>query len=180
MIETKRLRLRRVRISDHAAFDSLFSDEEVMESSDDGPLDSKEVGVWMNRQIDVYEKSNGVEMLAVEMKSTSEVIGYCGLTQFRDIDGLPEVEVGYRLIRKFWGYGYATEAAGAVRDYAFSALNLPRLVALIEPVNERSIRVARKLGMSCEKEVMMEGYDHPDHLYTIDNQRTHITGRVNV
>lgn len=171
MIETERLRLRQLTISDHAAFDTLFSDEEVMKSSDDGPLDTNEVGVWMKRQIDVYEKNNGVEMLAIETKSTSEVIGYCGLTQFRDIGGLPEVEIGYRLTRKFWGYGYATKAACAVRDYAFSALNLPRLVALIEPINERSIRVARKLGMNCEKEVMMEGYDHPDHLYTMLNRQ---------
>ena len=62
-----------------------------------------------------------------------------------------------------WGYGYATEAARAVRDYAFSELNLNRLVALIEPVNQRSIRVAEKLGMRYEKDVMLEGYDYPDY-----------------
>ena len=170
MIETERLTLRRLVISDQQAFDTLFAGEEVMESSDDGPLTTKQVGVWLKHQIAVYEKNSGVELLAVEIKSTSELIGYCGLTQFRDIGGLPEVEVGYRLIRKFWGYGYASEAARAVRNYAFSELNLPRLVALIEPVNQRSVRVAKKLGMTCEKEVMMEGYDHPDHLYVMYNR----------
>lgn len=170
MIETERLVLRRLVVSDHEAFDALFADEEVMESSDNGPLNTREVGVWLNGQIESYKKNSGIEILAVEIKSTSEVIGYCGLTQFRDIDGLAEIEIGYRLIRKFWGCGYATEAASAIRDHAFSELNLSRLVALIEPVNKRSIGVAKKLGMNYEKEAMMEGYDHPDHLYTMYNR----------
>jgi len=74
-------------------------------------------------------------------KSTSEFIGYCGLTLFPDIDGTAEIEIGYRLIRKFWGYGFATEATSAVRDYAFSELKLTRLVALIEPSNTMIILI---------------------------------------
>ena len=70
LIETKRLRLRRLTISDHAEFDTLLSDEEVMESSDDGPPDPKEVDVWMKLQNDVYQKNNRAKMLTVEMKST--------------------------------------------------------------------------------------------------------------
>lgn len=170
MIETKRLMLRRLVISDHEALDTLFADEEVMESSNNGSLNTKEVGAWLKDRIEGYQRDSGVDILAVEVRSTSEVIGYCGLTRFPDIDGATEIEIGYRLIREFWGYGYATEAASAVRDYAFSELVLPRLVALIQPVNRRSIAVARKLGMTYEKEVMMEGYDHPDHLYSIDNR----------
>jgi len=170
MIETKRLLLRRLVISDHEALDTLFANEEVMESSNDGPLNTKEVGVWLKSQIEGYQECCGIEIMAVEIRSTSEVIGYCGLTKSPDIDGATEIEIGYRLIRKFWGHGYATEAASAVRDYAFSELALPRLVALVEPVNRQSIAVARKLGMTYEKDVMMEGYDHPDHLYSIDNR----------
>lgn len=116
-----------------------------MESSDDGPLGPKEVDVWIKLQNDVYQKNNGVEMLAVEMKSTPEVIGYFGLTQFHDIGDLPEIEIGYRLVRRFWGYGHAIETACAVHDYAFSELNLPRLVALIEP----NMSVRLKLPGSC-------------------------------
>ena len=170
MIETKRLILRQLAISDHEALDTLFADEKVMESSNDGPLNTKEVGAWLKDQIEGYQKNSGLDILAVEIRSTSEVIGYCGLTKFPDIDGAAEIGIGYRLIRRFWGCGYATEAASAVRDYAFSKLDLPRLVALIEPVNRRSVAVARKLGMTYEKEVMLEGYDHPDHFYSIGNR----------
>ncbi len=84
-----------------------------------------------------------------------------------DIDGVAEFEIGYRLIRSVWGNGYATEAAIAVRDHAFTVLNLTRLVALIEPVNNRSIRVAEKLGMKYEKDVFLPDYDHADHLYSM-------------
>jgi len=171
MIETKRLLLRRLVISDHEALVTLFGDEEVMEFSDDGPLDTEEVGAWLRKQIEGYRKSSGIEILAIERRSASDVIGYCGLTQFSDIDGSSEIEIGYRLIRQFWGCGYATEVASAVRDHAFSELQLTRLISLIDPVNRQSIRVAKKLGMNFEREVMMEGYDHPDHLYSMCSTR---------
>jgi len=95
------------------------------------------------------------------------VIGYCGLFFFPDIEGQAEVEIGYRLARSVWGKGYATEAAKAVRDYAFNVLRLERLIAMIDPSNIASIRVAEKIGMHYEKEVMFEGYTHPDHVYVI-------------
>lgn len=167
MIETKRLRLRRLVTSDYAVLDELLGDEEVMASSDNGPLNTDEVRAWLKAHIVEYKKKSGIEILAIEIKSNFEFIGYCGLTPYPDIGGLVEVEIGYRLIRKSWGFGYATEAASAIRDYAFSQLDLPRLVALIEPGNRRSIDVARKLGMEHEKDVVMKGYDHPDHLYSI-------------
>ena len=167
MIETERLILRRLTASDHEALESLFGNAEVMKSSVDGPLNSEEVATWLSDQIELYKSSNGIEILAVISEATSELIGYCGLTLYPDIDGVPEIEIGYRLVRKFWGSGYATEAAIAIRDYAFTDLRVDRLVALIEPVNKRSIRVAEKLGMEYEKDVMLDDYDYPDHLYAI-------------
>lgn len=59
----------------------------------------------------------------------------------------PEVELGYDLERSSWGHGLATEAARAVRDHAFEVLDLPRLVSLIRVGNDRSRRVAEKVGM---------------------------------
>lgn len=97
-----------------------------------------------------------------------KTIGYCGLTHFSDIEGQPEIEVGYRLARAWWGQGFATEAARGVRNYAFHSLGLSRLVSLIEPSNTASLRVAAKLGMHREREVMLPGYDHADYLYVVD------------
>ena len=74
------------------------------------------------------------------------------------------------MARSYWGRGYATEAAQAVRDYAFNRLRLPRLIAMIDPQNIASIRVAEKLGMYYEKDVMFEGYTHPDRVYAIEGE----------
>ena len=62
-------------------------------------------------------------------------------------------EFGWRLARGAWGRGLATEAAGAARDDAFERLGLPELISIIHPENERSRRVATKLGMTIEGEV---------------------------
>jgi len=86
---------------------------------------------------------------------------------FPDINGQAEVEIGYRLARSTWDQGYATEAAKAVCDYAFTMLGIKRLIAMIDPSNVSSIRVAEKIGMHYEKDVMLEGYSHPDHVYVI-------------
>jgi ribosomal-protein-alanine N-acetyltransferase len=169
LIETERLILRRFMPSDYEALNDLLGDAGVMESSVDGPLNRDQVRTWLKEQIDEYTKEQGNEVLAVVNKSTAELIGYCGLFQFPNIDGICETEVGYRFMRKSWGNGYATEAAAAIRDYAFSLLNLARLIALIEPTNKRSIRVAKKIGMKYEKDVMLEEYDYPDHLYSMCN-----------
>ena len=72
------------------------------------------------------------------------------------------------LARAHWGQGFATEAARAVRDYAFETLRLPRLVALIDPGNVRSIRVAERIGLRYDRDAMLEGYDHPDRLYSLN------------
>jgi RimJ/RimL family protein N-acetyltransferase len=95
-------------------------------------------------------------------------LGYAGIMPSRPGHPLgPHVEIGWRLMRSAWGQGYATEAARAVRDYAFNTLGLQRLIAMIDPSNLASIRVAKKIGMCYEKDILLEGYTHPDHLYVI-------------
>ncbi|MSR60370.1 MAG: N-acetyltransferase [Planctomycetaceae bacterium] len=93
--------------------------------------------------------------------------GYCGVFQYPDVGRQPETEIGYRLARPHWGRGYATEAARALRDYGFGTLSLARLIALIDPRNAASIRVAEKIGLRYEKDVMPEGYTHPDRVDAI-------------
>ena len=65
------------------------------------------------------------------------------------------------------------EAARAVRDYAFDTLCLERLIAIIDPANVASIRVAEKLGMRYEADVSFEGYSHPDRVYAVTEASTH-------
>ena len=62
--------------------------------------------------------------------------------------------------RKFWNRSYATEAAIACREYAFTTLGLKKVISLIRPVNKPSIRVAEKNGMTVECEIDHKGYEH--------------------
>ena len=143
----------------------VFGDAEVMRFGD-GVQTREWVEAWLRTCLENYQR-RGFGPYAVVEQSTGDVIGYCGLFYFLDIHGQPEIELGYRLRRAAWGQGYATEAARLVRDYAFHTLHIKRLIALIDPDNVPSIRVAEKIGMHYESEVMLEGYDHPDHVYVI-------------
>ncbi len=146
----------------------VFGDAEVMRF---GPGVQTEVWVrhWLQDCQENYYQKRAFGPWAVVEKSSAQLIGYCGLFYFPAIAGRPEIELGYRLVRPFWGRGFATEAVLAVRDYSFNVLGLPRLIALIDPQNVASIRVAQKAGMQYEREIMLEGYTHPDHVYAIAN-----------
>jgi ribosomal-protein-alanine N-acetyltransferase len=161
-----RLLLRRFVPADAAAMEDVLCDPDVMRFSR-GPLDPEVVPAWIEQRRSDYEQL-GYGLWAVVGTDDGDVLGYCGLTLFPDIDGASEIEVGYRLRRDAWGRGYATEAALAVRDLALGPLGVERLVAIIDPTNHASLNVARKLGMAYEKEVLMDGYDHPDHLYVLE------------
>lgn len=163
--ETNRLIIRRFELSNHAAMTRVFGDAEVMRFGD-GPQSAEWVHGWLEKCLERYERW-GYGPWAVVEKSGGEVIGYCGLFYFPDVNGRPEVEIGYRLACAYWGRGYATEAVIAARDYAFNALGLTRLIALIDPGNAASIHVAEKAGMRYEADVMLPGYTHPDRLYAI-------------
>ncbi len=163
VLETDRLILRYFQDQDGPSMDRVFGDAEVMRFGD-GVQSSSWVRSWLKDCLGKYEQY-GYGPWAVVEKSTPETVGYCGLFYFPDINGRPEVEIGYRLARQFWGRGYATEAVLAVRDYAFQVLELTRLIAMIDPSNVASIHVAEKAGMSYESDVMLDGFDHPDRVY---------------
>lgn len=86
-------------------------------------------------------------------KSTDRIVGDCGLTA-KEVDGRREIEIVYVFAADVWGKGYATEAATAIRDAAFTQRGLTRLIALIDPANVASARVAEKIGMRFEAETV--------------------------
>lgn len=163
---TERLFLRHFHIFDHELMFRVFGDTEVMRFGN-GVQTKEFIQSWLMSCLDNYYRRWGFGPYAVVEHDSREVIGYCGLFFLPDVNGQPEIEVGYRLARAKWGHGYATEAAQAVRDFAFQTLGVKRLIAMIDPVNYASVRVAQKLGMQYEQEIMFDDYSHPDHIYVI-------------
>lgn len=102
-----------------------------------------------------YEK-NGFGLYVIVLKETNESIGMCGLIRR---EGLEDIDIGYALLPKFWSKGYAVEAAGAIKAYAKDVIGLKRIVAIVDPANEGSIRVLEKLGLRYEKMVRLSEDD---------------------
>jgi RimJ/RimL family protein N-acetyltransferase len=162
--ETSRLILRHFHIVDGEAMDRVFGDPEVMRYGD-GIKQPEWVRKWLRGCLEDYHQKWGFGLWAVVEKENRDVIGLCGLSHFPDVGGQPETEIGYRLARAYWGRGFATEAARAVRDYGFDALSISRLISIIDPRNIASIRVAEKTGLSYEKDVIFQGFH--DAVYAI-------------
>lgn len=165
VLQTKRLTLRHFRQTDGKALACVFADPEVMRFGD-GIKSHEWIQDWIEGSICGYQQ-RGWGPWAVIENASGNLIGYCGLFDIADVNGRPEIEIGYRLARQSWGRGYATEAVLAVRDFAFLSLGLQRLIAMIDPDNTASIRVAEKAGMNYEQDVIFEGYTHPDRVYAI-------------
>jgi [ribosomal protein S5]-alanine N-acetyltransferase len=175
---TQRLILRQFYAGDAGAMDRVFGDAEVMRYGD-GVRTAEWVRSWLARWGGEYYPQWGFGMWAVVEASTSDVIGYCGLTRFPGrCATCDEAEIGFRLARTHCGRGFAAEAAMAVRDYAFDVLHVPRLIALIDPANLASVRVVRKLGFRYDRDAMLEGYDHPDHVYSLTRPPDIAVGRA--
>ena len=99
------------------------------------------------------------------MKSEDILIGDCGL-EHMEIGGKPAAELGYDFRSDYWNQGYATEAALAVRDFAFTELALPSLISLIRVGNKASRRVSEKIGMKLTDEYTMHDIEY--FKYSID------------
>ena len=94
-----------------------------------------------------YERF-GFGLYRVELRESGEPIGMCGLLKR---DALPDVDVGFAFLPRFWSKGYAFESASAVLAHARDALGRGRILAITTPDNVASIRLLEKLGFRFER-----------------------------
>ena len=144
--------MRAMASEDTDAFLEIFSDPKVMQSFDGELFDRRQMEQWVQRNL-AHQEKYGYGLFSVILKEKNTLIGDCGL-EHMVIDGHPEVELGYDIHSGYWNRGFATQAAGAVRDFAFQELQIPRLISLIRPANIASLRVSEKIGMAKEKEIL--------------------------
>jgi RimJ/RimL family protein N-acetyltransferase len=156
-LETPRLILRDFTPADLDRLAELCANDGFMQFSAKGPVSRQEAETLFER-IHARMRSGEPTQFAVITRATRELIGYCGFF-LQNVDGVDEIEIGYRLHPDWWGGGLATEAARAVRDYAFGTLELERVISIIHPGNLRSQRVAEKNGLTKEKETCFKGMD---------------------
>ncbi|WP_026491966.1 GNAT family N-acetyltransferase [Butyrivibrio sp. XPD2002] len=153
ILETERLFLREMNMDDFDALYAVLADRDIMQHYP-YTFDADRVRDWIKRNMKRY-KDNGFGLWAVCLKETEEMIGDCGLT-LQNIEGEMLPEIGYHIRKDCQHKGYAKEAAGAVRDWAFTNTDYPSLYSYCKYTNEPSYKTAEAIGMHFAKEYLDE------------------------
>lgn len=143
--DTERLTLRRFTPDDAAFILELVNEPSWLRFIGDKKIHTLEDArkYLVNGPMAMYDRV-GFGLYMVEEKGTGVPAGMCGLIKR---DTLEDVDIGFAFLPRFWGKGYAYEAAAATMRYGQDVLKLPRIVAITSPDNESSIRLLEKIGL---------------------------------
>ena len=143
VIETERLILRTLKMEDIDAVMAFWGDREVMKYCGGAGTKERETRA-LKYYINMQKERNFSPYLTL-LKESGQIIGVCG---FNPPNNGYDAELMYHLAIKFWGKGYATEAAAACIDYAKEQLKIKKIGASIDPENNASQKVLEKLGFT--------------------------------
>lgn len=150
IIDTERLIIREIFPEDANDLFEMDADHEVHQYIENKPVNSIEEIYQVIEMIRKQYMDHGIARWAVVDKVSQECLGWCGLKFFQEpLNGYQDFyELGYRFKRKHWHKGYATESAKAILDYAYENLAIRDIFAIVDPRNENSKKVLRKLGFN--------------------------------
>jgi ribosomal-protein-alanine N-acetyltransferase len=151
ILETKRLTLRHLEMSDLDSLYRLYCDPQIRAHFPGGTLTFAETKEELEWFLSGHPNKPELGLWATIERRTGSFLGRCGLLPWT-IDGQPEVELAYLIDRSRWGEGLATEAAHGIIKHSRDELGLKRLICLIMPGNAASAAVAVKVGMAFERE----------------------------
>jgi ribosomal-protein-alanine N-acetyltransferase len=158
MIETERLLLRPMRAGDLDDLLLIFSDPKVAAAFSIEPFGRPEMQGWLDRNLK-HREQYGYGLFSVVHKAARCLIGNCGL-EHMEVGGSHGAELGFDFRSDYWNRGLATEAASAVRNFAFDRLELSRVISLVRRGNAASQRVVEKIGMRHEADLSRNGIDY--------------------
>ncbi len=147
-IPTKRLLLRRMRVSDTHSLFRIWSDPEVTKYMNISNFTKESQAKEMIELLDELTRANKAVRFCIIDQASHEIIGSCGFNLI-DLDNA-KAEIGYDLAKAYWGLGYAPEAIHALTQHAFKKLRLNRIEAKVEPANVSSIKVLNKCNFTYE------------------------------
>lgn len=157
MLETERLRLRYLEPDLDAPFILELLNEPgfIANVADRGLATIDDARTYLIDKIVPSYAQHGFGFYLVQLKESQVPIGICGLLKR---ETLPDVDIGYSLLARYEGNGFAHEAAVAVMKHAREALGLRRILAITAPHNTRSHRLLEKLGLRFDKLIQLPGY----------------------
>ena len=156
ILETERLLMRRLVPGDLDALYALYRDPDIRCYFPEGTLTLEETREKLEWSVNGHPDHSEFGLWATIHKATRQFIGRCGLLPWT-IGGVDEVEIAYMIAKPYWRQGLGAEAAQGLVRYGFETLGLKRLIALIDPAHEASIRTAMQAGLRFWKEVQMDG-----------------------
>lgn len=168
IMETSRLLLREMTQRDYPALSAIMQDELTMKAYE-GAFSDEETQAWLDKMLSRYT-TEGLGLWAVILKENDEMIGQAGLT-WQNVGDQKVLEVGYLFRRDHWGKGYATEAAVACKEYAFTSLNAREVYSIIRDSNIASMNVAIRNGMLIRERFIKHyrNVDMPHFLFSVKN-----------
>jgi len=146
LFETQRLIGRQLSRQDLPELTDILSDPEVMKYSVRGVCDENATRDFIDWCLECYV-SHEMGPLALVDKGSDELVGFCGVGP-EMVDGIEEANLGYRLAKRYWNKGIASEAAKGVLEYTFGRKKLASVVVIIEPEHVASLRVAENAGFN--------------------------------
>jgi RimJ/RimL family protein N-acetyltransferase len=163
VLETERLIIRHLTPEDGEFILELLNESSFIRNiADRGVRTVEDAQAYIqNGPAESYAK-NGFGLFAVELKQTGLPIGMCGLIR-RDV--LPDVDIGYALLERYWNKGYAQEAAAAVLNYGYKTIGLKRIVAITALDNDASANVLEKIGLQFDSIVDLPGHGGESKLF---------------
>ena len=168
ILETDRLILREMTQDDYSALAEIIQDNETMYAYE-GAFSDAETQEWLDRNLWRY-KEDGFGLWAVVLKLSGKMIGQTGIT-WQYVEGERVPEIGYLFNRAYWHNGYATEAAVACREHAFSKLGFTEIFSIVRSTNIASKDVAIRNGMIIRKRIIkhFRGVDMPHFVLSATN-----------
>lgn len=160
--ETKRLILREIALTDIDGMFDLDSDYEVHKYLGNNPVKDKQETVDVINFIRQQYLDNGIGRWAIIDKQTNEFIGWTGLKYVTELTNnhINYYDLGYRLRKKYWGKGIATESAIASLGYAFDKLNANEIYAMADCKNDGSNNILKKVGLKFIEKFDLDGVEH--------------------
>ena len=142
-LKTERFILRYITQEDFEELKAILQDKDVMYAWEYNFSDN-DVQNWIDKNLELYKKYNLGYFLMIE-NTSGKILGQSALTP-DIIDGYTYYEIGYILKKEYWHNGFATEAANALKNYAFNTLNLNEIIFEIRPDNISSRKIAENLN----------------------------------
>jgi [ribosomal protein S5]-alanine N-acetyltransferase len=159
ILETDRLILRELKLSDAEAFFAMDSNPKVHQYLWNKPVQKIEETIEMIEFVRKQYSDNGIGRFAIILKETNEFMGWAGLKFNTEVVNkkVNFYDIGYRLDEKFWGKGYASEATFAWLKYAFETMNIKTIEASAQTENAASNRILQKIGMQNTEQYLEDG-----------------------